>query len=282
MENTIHFLNGKFVPETELLISPRDLGYMRGYAVADFIVTHNHHVIKLRDHVQRLFRSAQVIGLHIPWTTQQLEDWIRETIKRNDVESEITLKTIISGGVSKSLTQAETPTIVIIVDRYRPHPSEYYEKGVKAITVDFQRSYPAAKHTNYIEAIRQRAKMDKNDVTDIIYHEHSRVTEGAGNNIFAVIHNILVTTKTNIIEGITRNILLEILHLPIPIEVRDISLAELATATEVFLTGSGRGVIGVVKIDDNTVGNGIVGPITREVAKQYDEYMQAQISDGQN
>ncbi|MGH7245823.1 MAG: aminotransferase class IV, partial [Candidatus Levyibacteriota bacterium] len=80
MSNLVHFLNGKFVSEGELLISPRDLGFSRGYAVADFLVTHNHQPFKLPEHVDRLLHSAEVIGLQIPWTKTQIETWIKETL----------------------------------------------------------------------------------------------------------------------------------------------------------------------------------------------------------
>ena len=270
--SVIHFLNGKFVPEEELLISPRDLGFMRGYAVADFIVTHNHKILKLNDHISRLYNSAKIVGLTIPWSKDQITTWLNELVE-NNIEAEISIKTIVSGGVSKSMHQAEVPTIVMIVNPFTPKPSSYYEQGVKAITVKFRRSYPQSKHTNYVEAIKQQSNITDDSVTEIIYYDDSQITEGSGNNIFAVINNKLVTPKSNIIEGITRNILLEILKLSNPIEVRDFTLNELKSATEVFFTGSGRGVIGIIEIDNKPVGDGKVGAITQEVAKQYKDYL---------
>lgn len=269
----IHFLNGKFVPEEEFLISPRDLGFMRGYAVADYIVTHNHKIIKLNEHVNRLFKSAEIIGLKLSWSKDQITTWFTELVERNSKETDITIKTIVSGGISKSMRQAEIPTIVMIVNSFTSKPLSYYEKGVKAVTVKFKRSYPQSKHTNYVEAIKQLSSILDDSISEIIYYDDTQVTEGSGNNIFAVINNRLVTPKSNIIEGITRNTLLEILRLPIPIEIRDFTLNELLTATEVFFTGSGRGVIGIVEIDGKLVGDGEVGKITKEVSRQYRDYL---------
>lgn len=269
----IHFLNGKFVSEDELLISPRDLGFMRGYAVADYIVTYNHKIIKLNDHVNRLFKSAEIIGLTLSWSKDQIATWLTELVNKNNIETDITIKTIVSGGVSKSMHQAEIPTIVMIVNPFTPKPSSYYEQGVKAITVKFRRSYPKSKHTNYVEAIKQLSNIVDDSVVEIIYYDDIQVTEGSGNNIFAVIDNKLVTPKSNIIEGITRNTLLEVLKLSIPIEVRDFTCNDLSRATEVFFTGSGRGVTGIVEIDKKPLGDGKVGAITKEVAKQYNDYL---------
>lgn len=269
MSTITHFLNGQFVSEAELLISPRDLGFVRGYAVADFIVTHNHKILKISEHVDRLFKSAEIINLRIPWSKGEIIQWLNEIVKRNNEQTDITIKTIVSGGISATLHQAEVPTIVMIVSPYLPKSVEYYEKGVKAITIKYRRDYPKAKHTHYVEVIKQLAQIKDATVTEIIYFDDVQVTEGAGNNIFALIHNELVTPKSNIIEGITRNTLLEILKLPITITVRDFTRNELINATEVFFTGSGRGVIGVVEIDGKPIADGKVGKITQEVMRQY-------------
>jgi branched-chain amino acid aminotransferase len=78
MNNSIHFLNGKFVTEDKLLISPRDLGFIRGYAVADFLVTRNKKLFKLSEHINRLFNSAEIIGLQIPWNKEQIIKWVKK------------------------------------------------------------------------------------------------------------------------------------------------------------------------------------------------------------
>ncbi|MBA3723525.1 MAG: aminotransferase class IV [Candidatus Levybacteria bacterium] len=275
MNNVIHFLNGKFVTEDELVLSPRDLGFTRGYAVADFIVTHNQKPFKLIEHIDRLFHSASLIGLRIPWNKEQITAWVKETLDKNDKDTELTIKILLSGGISSSMYQAEIPTIVMIVNAYVPPPTTYYEKGVKVKAVPYKRHYPEAKHTQYVEAIRQLAQVNEDTIEEILYYDDTQVFEGAGSNLFAVINNTLVTPKSNIVYGITRNTLLEILHLPIPIEIRDFTFDSLMTATEVFLTGSSKGVRGVTHINKKVIADGNVGDITKEVMKQYKEYTQS-------
>lgn len=273
--NITHFLNGRYVLDGELLISPKDLGFLRGYAVSDFIVTHHHKIPKLSDHIDRLFASANGIGIHIPFTREQVTSWLLDLVERNKDMQDMKIKTIVSGGVSSQMYQTADPTIVMIVDEYQPKPNSYYEKGIQACTVHYQREFSFAKHTNYIEAISQLTRMKDGEVHDLIYYNDLYVTEGSGNNVFAVIDKTLVTTQSDIVEGITRKILLEILRLPIPLEVRNFTLNELLDAEEIFLTGSGRGVIGVVAIDNKPVGEGNVGPITKEVSRQYRQYLKS-------
>ncbi|MBI5044712.1 MAG: aminotransferase class IV [Candidatus Levybacteria bacterium] len=274
MSDFIHFLNGKFVKEDELSISPWDLGFVRGYAVADFLVTHQQIPFKLSEHVDRLFKSAEIIGLQVPWTKTQIVGWANETLDKNDNKIEKTLKIVLSGGKSHSMHQSPVPTLVMMVSQYEPPAPSYYENGVKAIAVNYKRQYPEAKHTHYVEAIRQLSKAQDKDIDEVIYYDESQVFEGAGCNLFAVIDNKLVTTKSNIVEGITRNVLLEILRLDIPTEVRDFTFDELQSATEVFLTGSSKKVRGVIEINGKTVGDGKVGEVTKEASKQFESYIE--------
>jgi branched-subunit amino acid aminotransferase/4-amino-4-deoxychorismate lyase len=194
-------------------------------------------------------------------------------LKKNDKTSEKTIKIILTGGNSRTMYQAEVPTIIIIVDTYSTPPPSYYENGVKAKAVKYKRLYSESKTTNYIEAIKQLSLVKKDGITEIIYYDNSQVYEGAGCNLFAVINKKLVTTKSNILEGVTRNILLEILKLDTPIEVRNFTFDELLNASEVFLTGSSKEVRGVVEINGKAIGDGKVGKITKKVIKQYKEYI---------
>ena len=273
MSNLIHFLNGKFVTEEELLISPRDLGYVRAYAVTDFLVTYNHQPFRLSDHIERLFTSAEIIGLSIPWTREQIALWVKETLEKNNKDTEKSVKTIISGGMSHSMYPAEIPTIVIIVSPRMRKPDSDYEKGIKVQAINYKRPFPEAKHTHYVEAIKELTKLRNTGINDLIFYDSSQVFEASGCSLFALIDNKLMTAKSNVIDGITRKVLLEILQLPISIEVRNFTFDELMQASEVFVTGSNSEVRGVVEINGKLVGDGKVGAITKEVLKQYREYI---------
>lgn len=275
MDNFIHFLNGKFVRENQLLISPRDLGYVRGYAVNDYIVTFHNKPFRLSEHIDRLFRSAERFELKIPWSKVQVAAWVQQTLDKNGKDIEKTVKIILSGGVSNSMYQARVPTIVMIVSRYVDKPASYYERGVKANVVKYKRPHPEVKHTYHVETIRQLAKAKQEGVTEIIFYDDSQVFEAGGSNLFAVMDSKLVTTKSNIVKGLIRDTLLEILELNIPIEERNFTFRELMKASEIFLTSSRSGSIGVVEINGKPVGNGKVGNITKEVSRQYKEYTES-------
>jgi branched-chain amino acid aminotransferase len=265
----IHFLNGQFVDEDNLLISPRDLGYSRGYAAFDFMVTSGGYPFMIDRHIDRLFKSCKAISLHIPWSKQQLIDWAQQTIEVNKLDNEdMAMRVIISGGLSATLTPAKTPTIVIIVEARMPCPPEDYANGVRVLLTEFDRYEPQAKTTNYVQAIRVMDAAPQ-DVDEIIYCSDNLVREGTRSNIFALINGILTTPRTSILEGVTRGIILGDLDLPYQVETRDFSVQELLSATEVFITATGKGVMPVTMIQDTSVENGLVGDVTKEVMTKF-------------
>ena len=273
MNKATHFLNGKFITEDKLLISPRDVGFSRGYAVFDFLITYPHHrPFRLLRHIERLFNSADLIGLKIPWSKDQIIRWVHETLDANKTSDEKSIKIIISGGISNGMLPSKTPTIAIIIDPRHLHPKEDYTKGIGVITVKHNRYNPGAKTNNYIEGVKQTQNAEKIKAMEPVYYNDTQVFEGSNSNIFAVIDNKLLTTKSNILEGITREVLLEILKLEIPIEVKNFTIKDLFNAQEVFITGSGKEVVPVTMIDGKSVGNGKVGEITKEVMKQFRDY----------
>lgn len=274
MVKSVHLLNGKLVSEEKLLISPKDLGFTRGYAVFDFFVTYPHHKpFKLKEHIDRLFHSASVINLHIPWSKKEIEQWVYKTLDANKDSSEKAVKIIVSGGVSGSLVPAkENITLIILVDPRPEYPEDSYTKGVGVITARHTRYSPDAKTNNYIEAVKQAQEAQKINAVETIYYNNSQVFEGSTSNVFALINGKLITPKSNILPGVTRNTLLEILKLNVVVAAKDFPINDLLSTKEVFLTGSNREVTPVTKIDGKKVGDGKVGPITKEVMRQFKEY----------
>lgn len=268
----VHFLNGKLVTEKELLVSARDLGFTRGYAVFDFLITYHHKPFKLSEHIDRLLHSAKLIGLKVPWSKKQIMQWVQEVLDANKSNEEKAIKIIVSGGVSNTMYMSPTPTILIIVDPHHQTSQQELEKGVNVMTVKHTRYSPEAKTNNYIEAVKMHQHGAKMKAEELFYYDDKQVFEGARSNIFALIDGKLLTPKSNRLAGITRAVLLDILKLDVQVVEKDFTLKKLLSAEEIFFTGSGKEVVPVTKIDGKKVGNGKVGKITKEVLHQFREY----------
>ena len=271
----IHFLDGQFVDEEHLLISPRDLGYSRGYAAFDFMVTSGGRPFMLDRHIDRLFNSCQAISLNVPWSRKQVSDWVQKTVDMNKlVNKDMVIRIIISGGSSGTLIVAKTPTIIIIVDKRIMCSPEDYENGVCILLTEFDRYEPQAKTTNYVQAIRVM-NAAPHGVDEIIYTSNNMVREGTRCNIFALINGILTTPKTGILEGITRGIILNELELSIEVEERDFTVQDLFSATEVFITATGKEIMPVKKINDVPIGDAMMGDISKEVMTKFKNFFKS-------
>jgi branched-chain amino acid aminotransferase len=272
---SVHFLNGQHVTEDHLLVSPRDLGYSRGYAAFEFMITSNGQPFMMGRHMDRLFNSCHAISLDIPWSKQQIASWVQDTVDANELSNEdMVLRIIISGGPSGTLTLAETPRIVIIVEARMACPPEDYANGVRILLTEFDRYEPQAKTTNYVHAVRVM-KAAPHDVDEVIYFSNDVVREGTRSNVFALINGILTTPKTGVLEGITRGVILNDLELSIHVESRDFTVRELLNATEVFITATGKEVMPVTKINDTPVGGGTVGDTTKEVMSKFKNFFES-------
>ncbi|MDP2648525.1 MAG: aminotransferase class IV [bacterium] len=273
MAEAVHFLNGELVSEGALKVSVRDLGFARGYAVFDFLITYpTHRPFMLGRHIDRLFNSAALIGLALPWSKEDIHGFVMQTLSANSGGGEKAIKITLSGGISSSLAPENDPTIVIVVDPKHDFPAAYYEKGVGIITEKFTRYIPSAKSNNYIEGVRQMLRAEKAGAVEPVYYDDTQVFEGATCNVFALIGGKLLTPKTNILRGITRGVLLSVLELGVPVEEADFSIDALRAADEVFLTASNKEVMPVTAIDGTPVGSGKVGEAAKEAMRQFREY----------
>lgn len=273
MSRYIHYLNGHFVTEGKLLISPRDMGFTRSFAVFDYFKTYKGRPFKLKGHIARLLRSAELINLKHDYNLEQLIEVVEELLDKNDDGNEKGVKTILSGGVSNLKYQTDKPTLVMIVDRLEPTRGEIYEKGAKINLVKFTRHIPGAKSTNYVEGVMQTQIGMQSGAYQPLYYSDFQVYEGANSSVFVVKDKRIYTPKSNIFLGGTRDILVNDLKRELRVVEKDFDLSFLLNADEVFLASSGKEIVPVVKADGNVIGNGKVGKITKLVIKEFREFV---------
>ncbi len=274
MQNYKQYLNGKFVDENELLISPRDLGYSRGYGVFEYIRTYKGIAFKLKEHVERLLESTKLIELKHNFSYVEIDNAVNKLLELNNDGKEKSIRIHISGGVSDSMYQKNEPTIVIFMDPFKAKDFKIYSDGVILNTVKYKRDVPKAKNFNYIEGIKQAHLNKEKGVFEPLYYSEEQVFETSNSNVFAIKNGILYTPKNNVFCGSARGVIVNNLKDNFKIIERDFDLAFLLDADEVFLASGGKEVAPVVKIDENIIGNGEVGKVTLVVLKKFQEYVQ--------
>ena len=276
MSNTqspICYLNGEYKPLAEASLSVKDVGILRGYGVFDFLRTYHGKPFHLMDHIQRFFFSAQQIGMTLPLGSEEIAEIVVETLERNRA-GEYAIRLLATGGGSdNNFMPAGESGLAIIVEPLAEPAEAPYQQGVKIITTDLKREFPTVKSTNYIGAIMAMRRATAEGAIEALYvDEAGQLSECTRSNIFFVMGETIVTADTNLLEGITRKVLLKLLPERHRLEVRPISLDEALDADEAFLTSSTKEVLPVVTIDTHTIGTGRPGPVTQACLQQFKAY----------
>ena len=269
----IFYVDGRFVPSDEATVPINDLALLRGYGIFDFLKTYNGNPFFLKEHIARLQQSAAQIGLDLPWSRQELVDIVQQTLDQNN-QAESNVRIVVTGGSSPDyITPQGKPRLLVLVTPLTQQPQWWYTQGVKIITIESERNFPAAKSIDYIAATIALQQARRQNAVEAVYVDREGyVLEGTTSNLFIISGNRLITPGRDILKGITRQVVLELAKRACEIEIRDIKTNELYSADEVFITGSNKEIVPVIKIDDKVVGNGKPGERTKDLMKAFFTY----------
>lgn len=265
------YWNGKIVDERDVRISPSDLGFLRGYGVFDYLSVYAGKPFAISRHFARLQNSARAIALDVPISESRFSEIIESLIEKNNLHDGA-VRIVLTGGESQnSISKNSTPSLLIRTENLTPLSPELYTRGAKIISAEYQREIPHAKTTHYIEVVRNEGKMLEHNAIEILFTKEEKVLECSRSNIFAVIDNTLVTPFENILQGITRSIVLEeAANGEIKTAERDILYSELLNADEVFITGTGKKILPIRVIDGQKIKDGMPGEITQKLITLYE------------
>ena len=275
------WMNGKLIPweEANVHILTHSLHY--GLAVFEGIRCYLCHdgksaVFRLREHVDRLFDSAQIGDIKIPYSKREISDACKETLRVNHLkEGYIRPIAFIGEGVMGVYPGDNPIQVAIITWSWGAYLGEgALEKGIRVKVSSFTRHHVNVMMTkakicgNYVNSV-----LAKREVTKMGYDEalmldtEGYVSEASGENIFMVKNGVLKTTPlTSILSGITRDSVIQIAKAKkITLLEERFTRDELYTAEEAFFTGTAAELTPIREVDDRTIGNGKPGPVTKEL-----------------
>ena len=271
----IYYVDGRFVPADQAVIPVDDLAILRGVGVFDLVRTFKGKPLFLQEHLARLVHSAREINLEIPWSREQIAAIVMETLAKNDLP-EANVRIVVTGGSSRDfLSPSGHPRLLVLISEQPKPPRSWYEQGVKVITVQLERRLPGAKSIDYLPAAMAIQRARGKGAVEAIYLNRNRLAlEGTTSNLFVFLQEGLVTTGRGILPGITRKVVLDLAAPVYSVQVRDLYYEELIGAREVFITGTTRGIMPVVQVDETTIGKGRPGPDTRKLMAMLEEYIE--------
>jgi len=273
--NAWWYSGGSWVHPSEATLSINDIAVLRGYSVFESLRTYGRQPFHLDEHLRRLYRSAVLIDLEIPWSSEQIATVVRETIARNSY-LHATIRLLVTGGESEDgMLPSGKPTLAVLITPLGERDMQRFAKGIKLITTRLQRVSPEAKTTNYVAAVRALKEAVRSDAADALFvDEEGHVLEATRSNFFIFRSDTLVTPCEGILIGVTRNLVLEMAQGRFAIEERPILLDELSLADEAFITSSSKEITPVVQIDTLTIGNGKPGLRTYELEQRFIEMVE--------
>jgi branched-chain amino acid aminotransferase len=269
----IYYVDGKFVPAEEAVIPVDDLAILRGYGIFDFMRTYHGKPIFLREHIERLEHSASQIGMDLPWSRGELTTIVNQTLAKNS-HAESNIRIVVTGGSSPDfITPQENPRLLVLVTALPKLPAEWYRDGVKIISIDSTRNIPGAKSIDYIPAtIALREARRHNAIEAVYVDRNGYLLECTTSNLFVFLGDTLATPGRSILSGITRRVVLELTKGLYSTDIRDIHRDELNAAQEIFITGSNKEIVPVVKVDDAIIGEGKPGHRTLRIMDAFSTY----------
>jgi len=264
------YIDGRWVHPNEATISINDVAVLRGYCVFESLRTYNRHPFHLHEHLQRLYRSAELIELALPYSYDDIARIIHKAIEHNTYKH-ASIRIFVTGGESEDgLMPGGKPLLAVLITPLAERDMDRFAQGLKLITTRLARTVPDAKTSNYLAAIRALKEAARRNASDALFvSEQGHVLEGTRNNFFVFRGDTLVTPKEQILLGITRDVVLELARGRFALEERPITLDELAQVDEAFITSSTKEITPVIQIDDLVIGNGKPGPRTYELEQRF-------------
>jgi branched-chain amino acid aminotransferase len=238
-------------------------------------------VFRLTDHVHRLFHSARIFMIEIPWSKAQLVGAVKATIAANKLDECYIRPLVYLGYGEMGLLTLNSPVkVAIAVWPWGAYlGDEGIQNGIRLKVSSWQRHDPnalppAAKGTGmYINSSMAKAEALKAGYDEaLMLSPQGYVSECTGENIFVLRGERLVTppVSAGALEGVTQSSVMTIARdLGVDVEVANILRSDLYTADEAFLTGTAAEVVPVRSVDDRLVGDGTPGPVTRKIQETY-------------
>ncbi|HMW33416.1 MAG TPA: aminotransferase class IV [bacterium] len=278
----ITWINGKYVPEDEIALSPNDRGFLYGDGAFETMRSVQSRIIALHAHIHRLKTACERLRIPLTQGPEDFRTIIQELLNRNALQDAYIRISISRGPVEQfgfGFSKTIKPTCLIAVRPAPTIPDNIYQKG---ISVGFQISSLFGSHTgdtaikslSAVEYVLAKQSALENKCYDMLLMDSiERVYEGTSSNVFIVRQGALCTppVHSGILPGITRARVITLAETKLHLPVREIlfSKQDVLTAEEVFLTNTNIDVLPVTVAGEQTIGNGVPGKITQSLLQLY-------------
>jgi branched-chain amino acid aminotransferase len=274
------WIGGEIVDGHEAKVSVTDHGLLYGDGVFEGMRVIAGRVFRIDQHMTRLALGARAIGLSLPFEVAQIRRIVEDTV-RAYAEPEAYIRLVVTRGegpLGVDPTTCPRATLFCIVSSIKLFSEEQRERGLSLITSSLRRPQAdvldlRVKSLNYLGSVLAKLEARQRGADDaLILNARGHVAEASVANVFVLKGKRLLTPpgSEGCLEGITRGVVMELApDLGLGVEERVLGRHDLFAADEVFLSGSGAGIITVRALDERVLGSGRRGPVAAELAERH-------------
>jgi branched-chain amino acid aminotransferase len=247
-------------------------------------------IFRLQDHTKRLFNSAKIIGMEVPFSHEEVNQAQVDVVKANDMDYGYIRPMCFYGSEGMGL-RADNLKVHCIIAAWEWGAymgKECLENGIRVKTSSFTRHHvnatmcKAKVNGHYVNSMLalQEATQDGYDEA-LLLDPQGFVAEGSGENVFIVRDNVLYTPElSSALDGITRRTIIGLAHeVGLPVVEKQISRDEVYIADEAFFTGTAAEVTPIRELDNRPIGTGTRGPITEQLQSKYFKIVNGEVDE---
>ena len=278
------WLDGEMVPWQEAKVHVLTHTFHYGLGVFEGVRAYNTSqgaaIFRLQEHTDRLFRSAHILRMEMPFDKGTLSEAQRQVVRANGLDEAYIRPMCFLGSEGMGLRADNLKTHVMVAAWAWPSymDPEARDRGIRVATSSYTRHHvnitmcKAKANGNYINSILAlREALDAGFEEALLLDNEGYVAEGSGENVFLVRNGVLYTPElTSCLEGITRDSIIRIAEdQGLTVKEKRITRDEVYVADEAFFTGTAAEVVPIREVDHRTIGTGVRGPITETLQRIY-------------
>ena len=283
-------INGELFKREDAKISVFDSGYLVGDGIWEALRLHDGVLVFLNDHLNRMWNAAATVGLHLPFSKEDLTNSIWKTLNANEMNTDVHLRIMVTRGIKKTPSQDPRLTIsepnVVIIPEYKKASKDSKEKGITLFTSTIRRGSPdyldpklnCHSKLHEVQALIQAIEAGADEA--LMLDANGFVSTCNATNFFIIKENeVWTSTGEYCMNGITRAKIIDAcLQNGIICHQKNFSLFDVYGAKEAFVTGTFGGLTPVTKIDGRVIGNGQYGEQTKKLETLYQDLIQREIN----
>lgn len=275
MHDALVYLNGEFQSLSEARIPVLDRGFIFGDGIYEVIPVYGRKMFRAKQHMARLFRSLDAIGIPNPHSEENWMALIQKVMDAHPSDDQMVYLQVTRGVAKRAhaFPKDVTPTVFIMTNPLVLPSAQVRADGVACITMEDRRwLHCEIKSISLLGNVLAAQHAAESGVTESIQFRDGWLTEGSSSNVWVVKNGVIMGPPKDhlILEGIRYGLLQELCEQHgIPFESRKITQEEVFAADELMISSATKEILPVVRLDAQTIGNGAPGPIYQQLYAAY-------------